>query len=40
MNIASQESIESTLNRADKALYQAKTQGRNQVCLAEFKKDL
>jgi len=35
MNIASQESIESTLNRADKALYQAKTQGRNQVCVAK-----
>ncbi|WP_027851441.1 sensor domain-containing diguanylate cyclase [Marinospirillum insulare] len=40
MNIANQESIESTINRADEALYLAKAQGRNQVNLAELQKDL
>lgn len=33
--IASLESIDAALNRADKALYQAKALGRNRVCAAE-----
>lgn len=34
MSIASQETIESAINQADKALYQAKNQERNRVCTA------
>jgi len=36
VNIAAMESLESAVNRADKALYQAKELGRNQVCGAEW----
>lgn len=35
INIALMESIDTALNRADKALYQAKALGRNRVCAAE-----
>jgi len=36
VHTAAGESLESTINRADKALYQAKALGRNQVCGADL----